>query len=202
MLGESDRSENVVRWESNDEDDARDSISIPPPFNVNGNGNGANFQHSRLGHSMLSSSAADDLHNNHWPDENFRYIEDDSVPFDIDRLDRSGGGGVSFHNASPLHASTGYSNNFHASHAPLQQTHSRWINISLTHFPFVRWWHALSPFYTSFHMYIYESCENSNIFVEDMFKNSHTIFFFLLFSFFHHLLLLLPIILFSSLYTQ
>jgi hypothetical protein len=121
MLGESDRSENVVRWENNDEDDAGDSISIPPPFN---NGAGANFHHSRLGHSMLSSSAADDLHN-HWADEGFRYIEDESVPFDIDRLDRSGGG-VSFHNAtSPLHASTGYSNNFHASHAPLQQTHSR-----------------------------------------------------------------------------
>lgn len=125
MLGESDRSENVVRWE-NDEDDARDSISIPPPFNVNRNGAATNFHHhSRLGHSRLSSSAADDLHN-HWADEAFRYIEDESVPFDIDRLDRSGGG-VSFHNnaTSPLHASTGYSNNFHASHAPLQQTHSR-----------------------------------------------------------------------------
>jgi hypothetical protein len=122
MLGESDRSENVVRWENNDEDDARDSISIPPPFNVNSNGAAANFQHSRLGHSMLSSSAADDLH---WPDETFRYIEDESVPFDIDRLDRSGGGGVSFNATSPLHASNGYSNNFHPSHAPLQQTHSR-----------------------------------------------------------------------------
>lgn len=126
MLGESDRSQNVVRWENNDDDDddddnnadsARAGISIPPPFNVDSRGTtaAANFQHARLGHT--TNVIHDDLLS-HWPDEgSFRFIEDDLNAFDIDRLDR---GGVS----SPLHASTGYQN-FNASHAPLQQTHSR-----------------------------------------------------------------------------
>jgi hypothetical protein len=135
MLGESDRSQNVVRWENNDDDDDDDNnadtrsagITIPPPFNVDSShSSAANFQHPRLGHTTninnnnVTNSIHDDLLN-HWPDEGFRFIEDDISTFDIDRLDR---GGVSFNTSSPLHASTGYTN-FNASHAPLQQTHSR-----------------------------------------------------------------------------
>lgn len=131
MLGESDRSQNVVRWENYDDDDdddannavtARAAISIPPPFNVESHDGttAANFQHPRLGHT---TSNHDDLLS-HWPNEGIRFIEDDISAFDIDRLDR----GVSFNNSSPLHASTGYTN-FNASHAPLQQTHSRWDHL-------------------------------------------------------------------------